>query len=208
MVLAGIISGLLCAAAVCAYLQSVAVQADRQRAEALERYGGEQVQAVVATRDILPGETIAAADVASQQWLAALMPKDAVGSTADAVGKQVASPIAAGEVVTSLRFDRGSTRIDVPAGMTAVSLPTEEVKAVGGAIVPGSAIDIYLTGKSGTKLLGSGVLVLATSAQPYGEGSADVSWVTVAVKPDAVEQYVSSAETGNLYFALPGQKEE
>ena len=55
MVVAGVISGIVCAAAVFAYTQSVTAQADQERAEALSRYGGEQVEVVVAKRNILPG---------------------------------------------------------------------------------------------------------------------------------------------------------
>ena len=209
MVVAGIISGVVCAAAVFAYTQSISAQADQERAEALSRYGGEQVEVVVAKRDILPGETIGQADVETKQWLADLLPENAVGDEKDAVGKRVASTIVSGEVVTPARFERGSTSVEVPKGLVAVSLPTEEVKAVGGAVSPGSSIDIYLTGGSGTKPLGKGVLVLATSAGESEDSAGKaISWITVAVKPNAVEEYISSAETGNLYFAIPGEGEK
>ena len=54
---AGIACGVLCAACVLAYLTSVRGEADAARAEALARYGGEQVEVCVARRDV------AAADV-------------------------------------------------------------------------------------------------------------------------------------------------
>lgn len=209
MIVAGIISGIVCAAAVFAYTQSVTAQADQERAEALSRYGGEQVEVVVAKRTVLPGETITQSDVETKQWLTDLLPENAMENESDVVGKQVASTIVSGEVVTSTRFEQDSAKVEVPKGMVAVSLPTEEVKAVGGAISPGTSIDIYLTGNSGTKLLGKAVLVLATSAGESEDAAGkSVSWVTVAVKPNAVEEYVSSAETGNLYFAIPGEEEK
>lgn len=209
MVAIGIISGIVCALAVFAYTQSVTAQADQARADALARYGGEQVEVVVAKRTIQPGETIGSADVEKKQWLTDLLPDNPIENEKDAIGKQVASAVVSGEVLTTQRFEQESTKIEVPRGMVAVSLPTEEVKAVGGAIVAGSSIDVYLTGSSGTERLGEDVLVLATSTgDSEGSSSKAVSWVTVAVKPDAVEEYVSSAETGNLYFAIPGEKEK
>lgn len=209
MVVAGIISGIVCAAAVFAYTQSVTAQADQERAEALSRYGGERVEVVVSKRTILPGETISQSDVETKQWLTDLLPENAMEDEKDVVGKQVASTVVSGEVITSTRFEQSSAKVEVPRGMVAVSLPTEEVKAVGGAISSGTSIDIYLTGNSGTKLLGKGVLVLATSAGESEDAAGkSVSWVTVAVKQNAVEEYVSSAETGNLYFAIPGEEEK
>lgn len=209
MVAIGIISGIVCALAVFAYTQSVTAQADQARTDALARYGGEQVEVVVAKRTVHPGETIGAADVEKKLWLADLLPDDPVKEEQDAIGKQVGSAVIAGEVVCAQRFEQERTAVEVPRGLVAVSLPTEEVKAVGGAIAAGNVIDVYLTGKSGTERLGRDVLVLATSAGESDKASGKaMSWVTVAVKPDAVEEYVSSAETGNLYFAIPGEKEK
>lgn len=209
MVVIGIISGIVCALAVFAYTQSVTAQADQARTEALARYGGEQVEVVVAKRTIQPGETIGAADVEKKLWLADLLPDEPVKEEQDAIGKQVGSAVIAGEVVCAQRFEQERAAVEVPRGLVAVSLPTEEVKAVGGAIAAGNVIDVYLTGKSGTERLGRDVLVLATSAGESDKTSGKaMSWVTVAVKPDAVEEYVSSAETGNLYFAIPGEKEK
>ncbi|MGI6590660.1 MAG: Flp pilus assembly protein CpaB [Eggerthellaceae bacterium] len=208
MVVAGIISGIICAVAVFGYTQSVTAQADQERAEALERYGGEQVEVVVAKRTILPGETIGSSDVEKKMWLADLLPENSLKDDKEVIGKQVASTIVSGEVVTSMRFEQGNSKVEVPDGMTAVSLPTEEVKAVGGAISAGMAVDVFLTGSSGTKRLGKDVLVLATSAGESEETTGkSLSWVTVAVAPGSVEEYVSSAEKGNLYFAIPGKKE-
>ena len=209
MVIAGIISGIICALAVFGYAQTITAQADQERAEALERYGGEQVEVVVAKRTILPGETVSASDVEKKMWLADLLPEHALKDETDAIGKQTASTVVSGEVLTSTRFEQGSTKVEVPDGMTAVSLPTEEVKAVGGAISAGTTVDVFLTGGSGTKRLGKDVLVLATSAGESEETSGkSLSWVTVAVAPESVEEYVSSAEKGNLYFAIPGKKEK
>ena len=53
---AGIACGVLCAACVLAYLTSVRGEADAARAEALARYGGEQVEVCVARRDVAAGE--------------------------------------------------------------------------------------------------------------------------------------------------------
>ena len=64
---------------------------------------------------------------------------------------------------------------------------------------------MYATGGTSTDLLASDVLVLATSASTDDAASdARVSWVTVAVEPDRVQEVVSAAQRTELYFALPG----
>ena len=55
---AGAICGVLCALCVLGYTQSVRGEAERARADALARYGGDQVEVCVAKRDIAAGETV------------------------------------------------------------------------------------------------------------------------------------------------------
>ena len=50
--------GVACAVCVAAFMASVQGKADADRAEALARYGGEQAEVCVATRDIAAGERV------------------------------------------------------------------------------------------------------------------------------------------------------
>ena len=84
---AGIACGVLCAACVLAYLTSVRGEADAARAEALARYGGEQVEVCVARRDVAAGEKVDAAAVETRLWVADLLPADAVRAAGDVVGR-------------------------------------------------------------------------------------------------------------------------
>ena len=54
----GIACGLACAACVFAYAQGVRGEADAARAEALARYGGEQLEVCVAKRDIADRKSV------------------------------------------------------------------------------------------------------------------------------------------------------
>ena len=119
---AGAICGVLCALCVLGYTQSVRGEAERARADALARYGGEQVEV--------------------------------------------------------------------------------------GAVSAGSSVDVYATGSAATQALARGVNVLATSAgtdDRQASGSASkVTWVTLAVDPNQVEELVSAAQKTELYLTLPG----
>lgn len=202
---AGIACGAICAACVLFYLQDVSGQAEADRAEALSRYGGEQVEVCVAKRDVAAGETLDASAVEMRLWIADLLPEEVVRESSEVVGKRVSSSILKGEALSLKRFGESDAAVDVPSGFVAVSVPARDVQAVGGAISPGSEVDVYATGQSSTKRIAREVLVLATSAASVGQkGSAEsVSWVTLAVEPRSVQEIVTVAQTAELYFTLP-----
>lgn len=201
---AGIACGVLCAACVLAYLTSVRGEADAARAEALARYGGEQVEVYVARRDVAAGEKVDAAAVETRLWVADLLPADAVRAAGDVVGRTATSSILAGEVLSMRRFGEASTSIDVPAGFAALSVPAKTVQAVGGALAPGLRADLYASGDTATAAVARDVLVLATSAGGAdGAVAADVTWVTVAVEPESVQEVIAASRKAELYFALP-----
>lgn len=194
---------------VLAYVGQVNVRAEETRAEMLARYGGEQVEVCVATRDIAPGDVVDAAAVQVRVWVADLLPARAIVQPGDVVGRPVTSAVFAGEVFTEGRFAVSAAHLQVPDGMTAVSVPAKDVQAVGGAIEPGMRIDIYATGSSMTRLIGGDVLVLATNRQPGGAtdvaGGQAVQWLTLALEPESVEETVAAAQSLALYFTLPGE---
>lgn len=201
----GLSCGLLSAACVGLYVAQVDDEAQAARDESLARFGGEQVEVCVARRDIAAGETIGDADVEMKTWVASLLPADAVSSKSDAVGEQVGSTVLAGEVVSRRRFGAASTTIDVPEGLSAVSVPAYDVQAVGGALAPGARVDVYAVGSSETKKLLSSSLVLETSSSSAGASlSSSSAWATLAVDPKSVEELVAAAQNLELYFALPG----
>lgn len=198
----GIVCGVLCAACVFAYTCNVKGQVEEARAEALARYGGDQLEVVVAARDIPAGAVISNADVSERMWIADLLPADSVRTVEEAVGQTTSSAILAGEVVSKQRFGGVAVDVQVPSGMTAVSVPAKEVQSVGGAISAGSHVDLYAIGDKSADLLGENLLVLATSASSSSSDSS--SWITVAVAPETAQEVVVAAQKLQLYFTLPG----
>ena len=79
---------------------------------------------------------------------------------------------------------------------------------MGGAVSTGSSVDVYATGSTATQALARGVGVLATSGgtdDRQASGSASkVTWVTLAIDPNQVEELVSAAQKTELYLTLPG----
>ena len=205
---AGAICGVLCALCVLGYTQSVRGEAERARADALARYGGDQVEVCVAKRDIAAGETVDSGAIETRLWVADLLPPEAVRQASEVVGLKASSTVLSGEVLSARRFGAASAAIDVPDGKVAISVPAKDVQAVGGAVAAGSSVDVYATGSAATQALARGVSVLATSAgtdDRQASGSASkVTWVTLAVDPNQVEELVSAAQKTELCLTLPG----
>lgn len=201
----GAICGLCCMVCVGLYVAQVDEQAAAVRAEALARYGGDQIEVCVARRDIAAGETLDEASVETKMWVAALLPEGAVTSLSDVAGRQVGSSIIKGEVLSDKRFEATASALEVPDGLTAVSVPARDVQAVGGALAAGMRADVYAIGPSSTSKLATKALIVDTSAAEKGLASSgsSVSWVTLAVPPSIVEELVSAAQNLELYFVLP-----
>lgn len=201
----GCVCGVLCAACVGLYTLSINAEAKAAEAEMLSKYGGDQVQVCVARHDIAAGQTIAESDIEERTWVASLLPADAVTGKQDAVGKQLGSTILEGEVISSGRFGFDASSVDVPDGMYAVSVPAREVQAVGGALAPGTNVDVYAIGASQTARIASSVLVLATSASQDSKNNGADAWITLALDPALVQEVIQAADSQTLYFALPGK---
>ncbi len=206
--IAGLVCGLLCIAAILLYAQELNDQVEAERAEALARFGGEQVEAYVATKDIAAGEAVTAANSEKRLWVGELLPQDAVLDLATVEGKALSSPVYAGEVVSMRRFEgRGAATLQVPEGLCAVSVPSKSVSAVGGSVTAGSTVDVYATSGTATERLAASVLVLSTSATSAegDDAETDISWVTLAVAPDLVQELIEAAQKTELYFTLPSE---
>lgn len=201
--LVGLLCGVVCVCCVFAYTQVLKDQIEEERGEALARYGGEQIEVYIAKRDIAAGETLDGACVETKTWLADLLPGDACVASESVVGLRTSSDIYAGEVLVEKRFSQEANMLSVPIGLTALSVPAQSVQAVGGALMPGSHVDVYATGATSTTLLARDVLVLATDGASESASSSAISWITLAVKPTSVQELVAAAASAELYFALP-----
>lgn len=198
------VCGAMCAVCIALYSQSLEREYADQRDRALERFGGEQVGICVASRDILPGETLDQTNTAVKPWLADLLPEDAVASLSDLESAIASVPIYQGEPVVKRRTGAVEQRsVEVPEGLAAVSVPAQDVSAVGGSVAPGTRVDVYATSQAGADAIARGVLVLATSASIAGEGaSSQLSWITLAVEPSFVEELIAASRRTDLYFSI------
>lgn len=196
----------LAAMSVFAYTATIKSEAQTQRMQAIEHYGGLQVNVVVAARDIGIGEEIAAGDVSEVEWLVDLLPQSDVATQLSEVEGQVAqSDIKKNEPILLERVGTSSSRVAVPNGLEAVSISSDDVLAVGGAIRAGSLVDVYVeTSKGKIVQLGERILVLETSTLGSSDDAAkQITWVTLAVDPSNVSDLIAASTKGTIHLALP-----
>lgn len=208
--IAALACGILAMLCVFAYTASVSSEASTARAAALEHYGGERVKVLVASSDIDVGREISKERVTEQEWLVDLLPEGTVATSFDQVKGQVAQvDIKKNEPIILERVGNGTSRISVPQGLEAVSISSEDVLAVGGAIKAGSFVNIYVeTSKGEVKLMGEKILVLETSSVEKSDKS-QISWVTLAVKPSSTADLITASAKGTIHLVLPsGTAEE
>ncbi len=203
--LIAIACGVVCALCVGGFLASVQGRASAERAEVLARFGGEQVEVCVSTRDIAAGERVDATAVETRLWVADLLPDEAVRNSADIIGRTATASILRGEVISAKRFESGHGTLDVPVGKEAVSVPAKSVQAVGGAIRAGMSVDVYSSGDAATAALLKDVVVLdASLSASASSASGSSGWVTLAVDPERVQEIIAAANRTSLYFVVPG----
>lgn len=195
------------AAAIFAYATSIESQLSAARGDAIASYGEDIVKVLVARQDIPAGCNLTSDTFEQVDWPTALLPQDAVADSETLENKVATAMILTGEPITGSRVGESASTLHVPRGFTAVSVPSEDVLAVGGAVEAGSVVDIYAVVDGAASLLESGVSVLETSvaekAARIGSSKSPISWVTLAIPADSAQQVIVASEVGTLHFALP-----
>lgn len=178
-------------------------EAERARAEALERYGGEVVSLVVATETIEAGGVIDRSNVAERDWVSDLAPADAVTGIDTVLGDEVSVPVSAGVPLTALNFRDAEDAVEVPADRMALSVPVSDDMGIAASMEVGATLAAYEVSDMGVRLLADDLQVLASpqgSGGPLSSGS-----ITVAVAPADVAQVLAASGEGSLRLALPGE---
>lgn len=201
-VVVSVAMGLLAAVLTCWYVTSVREEAQVRQRETIESYGGDVTRVCVATRDIEPGERIDDGSVAVEDWVSSLLPSDAFTSMEEVAGKTATSRIPKRAVVSAAYFiEKPVGSLEVPDGMVAVSVASDEEHALGGAIKAGDRVDVYASRDSVADLLLS-AQVLDTSSERGG--GAALSWVTLGVEPERVPELLAVTSQGMVTIATGG----
>lgn len=167
-------------------------QLERARAEA-DRYGRWR-PAVVATRDLAAGVTLGPDDVRTVRLPASMVPAGAV--TGPPLGRRLASPLRAREVLVADRLRGGSSALAaaVPEDWRAVAVAVAEPALEVG---PGDVVDLLAPdAASGTH----GVVVADARVAARTEGM-----VTVLVPTTGLAPLADAVAAGSVIVALSGR---
>lgn len=172
---------------------------------------------VLVAKKVIPAGTTGAAAAADGALDTKTIPRDAVASSdvlssiqtvADLVTN---SPIFPGEQIMKAKFGKpgDSSRLTIADdGTMAVSISLSDPNRVDGYVIPGSNVAVFLTTKTGTKLLLPSANVIAVGSRTLvpssGQNSTqnDTSVVTFGVSQADAQKLIYAQTVGTLYLGL------
>ncbi len=173
---------------------------------------------VVAAKDLPVGVMLGESDVKVIDYPAANVPQNALTDPAKASGRGVVVAMSASEPVLENKLAEEKAGAGLPAmiprNMRAVSVQVNEVIAVAGFVIPGTRVDVIVTGTPDTRSAPSGavtstvlenveVLAAGQQIQPNAEGKPEkVPVITLLVTPDDAQKLTLAAAEGKIQLSL------
>jgi len=182
------------------------------------RTGGDAppgVDIVVAANDIPVGAKVGDNDVKVVRFPAADLPPNCFHLKSSVVGRGAILPIAKGEffLPNKLAGENAGSGMPslIPPGMRAVSVRVNEVIGVAGFVVPGTRVDVLLTGnptgaaEQRTTTVLENVAVIATGQKLERNTAGDpqvTPVITLLVSPDDAQKLTLATTEGRIQLAL------
>jgi pilus assembly protein CpaB len=173
------------------------------------------VDVVVAAGDLQVGAKIDDRDVKLVHFPLEALPPHCFRLMSQVVGQGVVLPIAQGDFVLPSKLAGENAGFGLPSliprGMRAVSVRVNEVVSVAGFVVPGTHVDVLLTGNpaGGTDQQTSTVLenvaVIATGQKLERNAGGDPQMtpvITLLVSPDDAQKLTLASTQGRIQLAL------
>jgi pilus assembly protein CpaB len=175
-------------------------------------------QVVIAARDLNVGQLITDSDVRLAPVSAVALPHGSFRNVSEVVGRGVVLPMQANEVVLGTKIAGAEEGAGLPAmithGMRAVSVKVNDVVSVAGFVVPGTHVDVIVTGNPGsnsdpanttttTVLQDVPVLAAGKKLQRDSEGKPqDVPVITLLVSPSDAQLLTLASSEGRIQLSL------
>lgn len=173
-----------------------------------------QYDAIVAADDLQVGQKITDRDIKVIKVSQSDLPPGAPRARKDVVGHGVVIPITKGDFILQTKL-AGENQTGLPAlitvGMRAVSVRVNEVVSVAGFVLPGTRVDVLLTGSPGsgsepeTTTVLQNVLVIASGHQLERNSSGEAqntAVITLLVSPDDAQRLTLASSQGRIQLAL------
>jgi pilus assembly protein CpaB len=173
------------------------------------------VEAVVATNDLQVGQKIEDRDVRLVRFPEGTLPPNYIRSMSQVVGRGVVLPISKGEFILPGKLAGENAGFGLPSlippGMRAVSVRVNEVVSVAGFVVPGTRVDVLLTGtpqgggEPRTTTVLENVAVIATGQKLERNAGGEPQMtpvITLLVSPDDAQKLTLATTQGRIQLAL------
>ncbi len=170
---------------------------------------------VVATNDIQVGHRITLSDLKVVQFPSADLPKGFYSKTKEVEGHGAILPISAGEFILPNKLAAENSGYGlpslIPSGMRAVSVRVNDIVAVAGFVIPGTHVDVLLTGNPGnsneqqTTTVLENVAVIATGQKLERNAAGEPQTtpvITLLVSPDDGQKLTLASSQGHIQLAL------
>jgi pilus assembly protein CpaB len=172
-------------------------------------------EVIVAANDIQVGSKLQDGDVRSVKVPASVVPPNYLRSKSQIIGRGVILPIQKGEFIlpSKLAAENAGSGLPslIPPGMRAVSVRVNEVVAVAGFVVPGTRVDVLLTGNPAggnepqTNTVLENVAVIAAGQRLERNAAGDPQTtpvITLLVSPDDAQKLTLASSQGHIQLAL------
>lgn len=173
------------------------------------------VDVIVAASDLQVGAKVQDGDIRMVKVPASVVPPNNFRSKAQIIGRGVVLPIQRGEFIlpSKLAAENAGSGLPslIPPGMRAVSVRVNEVVAVAGFVIPGTRVDVLLTGNPGganetqTTTVLENVAVIAAGQRLERNAAGEpqsTPVITLLVSPDDAQKLTLASSQGHIQLAL------
>lgn len=194
-------------------LASFAVYKNLQSKSGAKAVPGEDI--LVAADDLQVGAKIEDKDIKLVHFPSADLPAGVFHIRSKLIGRGVVLPIAKGEFILTNKVAGENAGSGLPAlippGMRAVSVRVNDTSSVAGFVLPGTRVDVLLTGnpdgsseqQTSTVLENVAVLANGSKLERSSTGEPQTTPViTLLVSPDDAEKLALASNQGHLQLAL------
>lgn len=158
------------------------------------------VPTLVAARDLAAGTVLTRADLVLSPRPADHRPRTALAAYETAVGRAIAAPVSANDVITTERLAGAALLAGQPRDHVAVTLAVTAVEGLG--LGPGAVVDVYATG-SGSRVATAAVVLAVREPAADAFDASGPTAVTVAMPPAgaaAVATARSALGSGEMFM--------
>ena len=170
---------------------------------------------IVAANDIQVGAKLQDGDIRMVKVPASVVPPNSFRSRSQIIGRGVILPIQKGEFIlpSKLAAENAGSGLPslIPPGMRAVSVRVNEVVAVAGFVIPGTRVDVLLTGnpmganEPQTTTVLENVAVIAAGQRLERNAAGEpqsTPVITLLVSPDDAQKLTLASSQGHIQLSL------